>query len=87
MSAATAQGRDPLDQLLDAYHLRDAIVQMTIRYGSSQQLAAYAERRLRDGKGGAEANYEHHRRAARRQFAAIQRLADRIPAAAQGGAL
>lgn len=76
-----------VDQILAAYQLRDAIVQMTIRYGSSQQNAAYADRRARDGEPGAKERWERHRRAARRQFAAIQRLTDRIPAhVTRGGA-
>ncbi|MDM4722788.1 hypothetical protein QTQ03_25480 [Micromonospora sp. WMMA1363] len=74
---------DPADTVrnrLATYRLRDAIGEMTIRYGSSRQAAAYAERRARDGEPGAQEMYTYWRRAAKRQFAAIQRLADRITA-------
>lgn len=49
--------------------LRYALVQMAIRYGGSKQRMAYAEANGRREKA------ERASRAARRQFAAIQRLA------------
>lgn len=58
--------------------LRYAIVQMTIRYGSSKQNAAYAERRTRDGETAARDKYLRHSRASKRQFAAIQRLSSAL---------
>ena len=52
-----------------AVFLRSALMEMTTRYGSSKQRMAYAEA---DGR---PQEAERFRRASRRQFAAIQRLA------------
>ncbi|MFI5852302.1 hypothetical protein ACIA7R_31505 [Micromonospora chalcea] len=66
--------------------LRYALVQMVIRYGGSTTKAAYAERRYREGQDSAKERYDRHRRAAKRQFAAVQRLADALRNHAEGGA-
>jgi hypothetical protein len=53
-----------------AYELRSALLEMVIRYGDSMQRYGMATGGTFDGK-----SWEHWRRATRRQFAAIQRLA------------
>ncbi|MEU1810982.1 hypothetical protein [Micromonospora aurantiaca (nom. illeg.)] len=73
-------------QPVTAGWLRYALIQMVIGYGGSQTKAAYADRRARDGADGAKERYRRRRRDAKRQFAAVQRLADALRDHAEGGA-
>ena len=62
-----------------AERVRYALVQMVVRYGTSMQKMAYAEE-----PGGNVEAAERHRRAASRQFAATQRLANALTNLARG---
>jgi hypothetical protein len=81
---ASAEART--SRIVTAYRLRDAIIEMTIRYGKALSAAAYAHSRCLDTYDEQDhADHERFRRTARRRFRALQRLTKALHDLVEGG--